>query len=302
MSSAEARRRCPQRGLRAARPQDLPGVVARGCGRSCARWRRWSSRSGSTRATSCCPTATRASRPSWCSSPCASACGSRARWASRPARSSRRSRRTPESRAGSPSSRPAGRRRSWPALPVRTLPGVGPKAEVRLVAAGVATIGALAELDDARLAELLPGPRRRRAAAARAGDRPAPGERRAGRGHLDLQRGDVRRGRARPRGALRPPAADGRGPGGGARAARHERADRDDEGALPRLRDRDAVAQPAWSASTTPRRSATWRAACSTARYASGRGRSGWWAWGCPGSTGTGSSRCRSTEDEPATP
>jgi DNA polymerase-4 len=42
-------------------------------------------------------------------------------------------------------------------LPVRTLPGVGPKAEVRLVAAGVSTIGALAELDDARLAELLPG-------------------------------------------------------------------------------------------------------------------------------------------------
>jgi DNA polymerase-4 len=42
-------------------------------------------------------------------------------------------------------------------LPVRTLPGVGPKAEVRLVAAGVTTIGGLAELDDARLAELLPG-------------------------------------------------------------------------------------------------------------------------------------------------
>lgn len=42
-------------------------------------------------------------------------------------------------------------------LAVRTLPGVGPKAEVRLVAAGVATIGSLAELDDAKLAELLPG-------------------------------------------------------------------------------------------------------------------------------------------------
>ncbi|HSD01864.1 MAG TPA: DNA polymerase IV [Gaiellales bacterium] len=42
-------------------------------------------------------------------------------------------------------------------LPVRTLPGVGPKAEVRLVAAGISTIGGLAELDDARLAELLPG-------------------------------------------------------------------------------------------------------------------------------------------------
>ena len=42
-------------------------------------------------------------------------------------------------------------------LPVRPLPGVGPKAEVRLVAAGVAPIGELAALTDARLAELLPG-------------------------------------------------------------------------------------------------------------------------------------------------
>jgi DNA polymerase-4 len=40
---------------------------------------------------------------------------------------------------------------------VRRLPGVGPKAEHRLVAAGVATIGALAELSDAELRRLLPG-------------------------------------------------------------------------------------------------------------------------------------------------
>jgi DNA polymerase-4 len=40
---------------------------------------------------------------------------------------------------------------------VRRLPGVGPKAEARLVAAGITTIGALSELDDARLRELLPG-------------------------------------------------------------------------------------------------------------------------------------------------
>src|SRR5436309_2106267 len=40
---------------------------------------------------------------------------------------------------------------------VRRLPGVGPKAEERLVAAGVETIGALATLVDADLKRLLPG-------------------------------------------------------------------------------------------------------------------------------------------------
>ena len=40
---------------------------------------------------------------------------------------------------------------------VRRLPGVGPKAEERLRAADVATIGALAHLDDAQLRRLLPG-------------------------------------------------------------------------------------------------------------------------------------------------
>jgi DNA polymerase IV len=42
-------------------------------------------------------------------------------------------------------------------LPVRALPGVGPKAQSRLADAGVSTIGRLAELDDGRLAALLPG-------------------------------------------------------------------------------------------------------------------------------------------------
>jgi len=42
-------------------------------------------------------------------------------------------------------------------LPVRALPGVGPRAEARLRAAGVETIGALAELADADLRTLLPG-------------------------------------------------------------------------------------------------------------------------------------------------
>ena len=42
-------------------------------------------------------------------------------------------------------------------LPVRLLPGVGPRAEGRLRAAGVETIGALAALPDAELRTLLPG-------------------------------------------------------------------------------------------------------------------------------------------------
>jgi DNA polymerase-4 len=40
---------------------------------------------------------------------------------------------------------------------VRRLPGVGPKAEQRLVAAGIETIGALAALEDAELRRHLPG-------------------------------------------------------------------------------------------------------------------------------------------------
>jgi len=42
-------------------------------------------------------------------------------------------------------------------LPVRALPGVGPKAQARLAESGIATIGALAELSDIRLGSLLPG-------------------------------------------------------------------------------------------------------------------------------------------------
>lgn len=53
---------------------------------------------------------------------------------------------------------PAGSEASFLApFSVRRLPGVGPKAEERLVAAGVDTIGALARLDDADLRHILPG-------------------------------------------------------------------------------------------------------------------------------------------------
>ncbi|MFN2628830.1 MAG: DNA polymerase IV [Gaiellaceae bacterium] len=53
---------------------------------------------------------------------------------------------------------PAGSERRFLApFAVRKLPGVGPKAEERLLSAGVETIGALAALDDGSLRRLLPG-------------------------------------------------------------------------------------------------------------------------------------------------
>ncbi len=53
---------------------------------------------------------------------------------------------------------PAGREAAYLApLAVRKLPGVGPKAEVRLARAGVETVGRLAALEDAEVARLLPG-------------------------------------------------------------------------------------------------------------------------------------------------
>jgi DNA polymerase-4 len=53
---------------------------------------------------------------------------------------------------------PAGRESAFLApFDVRKLPGVGPRSEERLRAAGVATVGALAALDDGELRRLLPG-------------------------------------------------------------------------------------------------------------------------------------------------
>jgi DNA polymerase-4 len=53
---------------------------------------------------------------------------------------------------------PPGREASFLApFDIRRLPGVGPRAEARLKAAGVETIGALAALDEDRLGRLLPG-------------------------------------------------------------------------------------------------------------------------------------------------
>jgi DNA polymerase IV len=53
---------------------------------------------------------------------------------------------------------PPGREASFLAqFPVRLLPGVGPRAEARLRAAGVETVGKLASLDDGVLRGVLPG-------------------------------------------------------------------------------------------------------------------------------------------------
>jgi DNA polymerase-4 len=53
---------------------------------------------------------------------------------------------------------PPGREAAFLApFPVRLLPGVGPRAEERLRAAGIDTVGGLAELSDGALARLLPG-------------------------------------------------------------------------------------------------------------------------------------------------
>jgi DNA polymerase IV len=52
---------------------------------------------------------------------------------------------------------PGGEARFLAPFPVRSLPGVGPRAEARLSSAGVITIGALAGLDDGELKALLPG-------------------------------------------------------------------------------------------------------------------------------------------------
>ena len=104
---------------------------------------------------------------------------------------------------------PAGREAAFLApFHVRLLPGVGPRAEERLAAAGVQLIGELAALTDAELAAAAPGQDRQAAPRPRAGDRPAAA--RGARGqHLGRPRGDLPARRLRPRAAPRRAPPDG---------------------------------------------------------------------------------------------
>ena len=77
-------------------------------------------------------------------------------------------------------------------LAIRLLPGIGPRAEARLVAGGIETIGDLAALGDDELRALLPGKVGRMVRDRARGDRPAAA-RGLGRAHLDLARGDFPR-------------------------------------------------------------------------------------------------------------
>jgi len=53
---------------------------------------------------------------------------------------------------------PPGREAAFLApFPIRRLPGIGPRAEERLLTAGIETVGALAQLDEAEIRRLLPG-------------------------------------------------------------------------------------------------------------------------------------------------
>ena len=116
-------------------------------------------------------------------------------------------------------------------FPVRTLPGVGPKAEQRLATAGVKTIGDLAALADAELRVVLPGTIGPAPSRSRLRDRPAR-PRARDRARLALGRGDVRARHLGPAASLRGDRAHGRRRRVRARQAASLGANRDDQAPL----------------------------------------------------------------------
>ena len=130
-------------------------------------------------------------------------------------------------------------------LPLRALPGIGPRGEQRLLAAGLVTIGDLARQDDDALAALGMGKVGRDLRERARGVDPAAGGRRGLRSRHDRRGDDVRPRSARPARDGRRARADRRERVRARRAPRLRGAHRDDEAALLRLRHRHALAHAA---------------------------------------------------------
>ena len=164
---------------------------------------------------------------------------------------------------------------------IRRLPGVGPRSEARLRAAGIETVGALAALTDERLKRLL---------RARSGVPPRPGRRNDPRGlEMQTQRvsisteetferdiADVEQLHAELRRMSVSLADHLRGKGETARTV--------DEGALPGLRDPEPLDQPPVGTDDADR-IAELACAPSTARSPTGPARCDWSASGSPASS-----------------
>ena len=219
-----------------------------------------------------------------------------ARSALRPRRSSPRSPPTGGSRAASPSCGRAARRRSSRRSRSGCSRASDPKAEERLHAFGIETIGQLAAIGDDDLTGVLRG-RSDGTARPCTWDRStaARGSRRA---DLDLDR--RRRSRATSQTRSGSTTSCGGWPSSwpGIWSARGQvAAHRDDEGALPRLRDPDPGRRLSPSGPTTPTASAGSPAGSSTARSATGPRRSGWSVSASRGSTSTSNFRSRHSSE-----
>ena len=288
----------PARRVPAAAARALRASTRAQSGRWSASSSRASSAPGSTRATSISRPSRRTSRgpARWrprCRPPSARRRASAARSASPRRRSCARSPPTGASPAGI-TVVPPGREAAFLApLPVRLLPGVGPRAEERLASRG------RHDHRSARRARRPGAP----GGAARVGRTPPTGpgaghrsarpraRRRAG---VDLRRGHVRARSRRPRAAPRRGAPAGRARRPSASGARASPAAPSPRSSATRTsrsaRGRRRSARP----STTQRRSATSRAAFSTAGCATGRARCGWSASASRACRRTASSRSTS--------